>query len=59
MWENIYANKNIDFHSYVINIHSFDPKLTYDLQSHFMHIEVFFLLLICNLLFDLDSLGIC
>jgi hypothetical protein len=34
MWENIYANKNIDFHIYVINIHSFDPKPACDLQMH-------------------------
>ncbi len=30
MLEYIYAKKNIDFHSYVINIHSFGPKPTYD-----------------------------
>jgi len=29
----MYANKNIDFHSYVINIHSFGFKLTCDLQA--------------------------
>jgi hypothetical protein len=26
-------NKNINFHSYVINIYNFDPKLAYDLQE--------------------------
>jgi len=31
MWENIYANKNIDFYNYVINIHSFGHKPTYEL----------------------------
>jgi hypothetical protein len=30
MWKNIYANKNIDFYKYVINIHNFDPKPTCD-----------------------------
>jgi hypothetical protein len=29
----MYANKNIDFHSYVINIHSFGHKLVCDLQG--------------------------
>jgi hypothetical protein len=27
--------KNIDFHTYVINIHSFGPKHVYDLQVHY------------------------
>jgi hypothetical protein len=31
--KNIHANKNIDFHSYVINIHSFSPKLAFDLHT--------------------------
>jgi len=35
MWKNIYANKNIHFHNYVINIQNFGPKHTYDLHSHF------------------------
>jgi hypothetical protein len=34
MWENIYATKNIDFHNYIINIHSFDPKPICDLNFH-------------------------
>jgi hypothetical protein len=33
-WENIYATKNIDFHSYVINIHSFGPKPICVRQAH-------------------------
>ncbi len=32
----IYANKNIDFHNYVINIHNFNPTPTYGLQYHVM-----------------------
>jgi hypothetical protein len=34
MWKNIYANKNIDLHSYVISIHNFSPKPACDLHSH-------------------------
>jgi hypothetical protein len=33
MWEYIYVNKNIYFHSYVINTHSFGSKPACDLQS--------------------------
>ncbi len=33
-WENIHATKNIDFHNYIINIHSFDPKPIRDWQFH-------------------------
>ncbi len=29
----MYVNKNINFHSYAINIHSFDSKPTCDLQA--------------------------
>jgi len=29
-----YANKNTNFHNYVINIHSFNPKAAYDLHDH-------------------------
>ncbi len=36
-WENIYANKNIDFYSYVINIHSFGLKPVCDLEDHSTH----------------------
>jgi len=28
------AHKNINFHSYIINRHSFGPKPTCDLQTH-------------------------
>jgi hypothetical protein len=30
----IYANKNMNFHNYVINIHSFNPITTRSLQYH-------------------------
>jgi hypothetical protein len=33
-WNNIYANNNINFHSYIINIHSLNHKLAYDLHGH-------------------------
>ncbi len=49
MRENIFANKNIDFHNYVINIHSFGLKPIYDLQSHFF----FFVLVKEFFLYDL------
>jgi hypothetical protein len=28
------ANKNMNFHRYVINIHNFNPKPTCDLHAH-------------------------
>jgi hypothetical protein len=39
--KNIYANKNINFHNYVIYIHSFDPKPTYDLQTQLIDVQHF------------------
>lgn len=33
--KNICANKNINFHNYVMNIHNFDLKLTWHLHPLF------------------------
>jgi hypothetical protein len=39
MWENICANKNINFHNYVIYIHNFGPKHVYDLQTQLIDVQ--------------------
>ncbi len=55
-WENICVNKNIDFHSYVINIHSFKPKPTYDLETLFSFFIFFSPFFFCFMFFFCISL---
>jgi hypothetical protein len=50
-WKNIYVTKNIDFHSYVMNIYNFGSKHLYDLHKPFKitsFFNFFFFLLVEN-----------
>jgi hypothetical protein len=51
MWENIYANNNIDVHNYVINIHKFSLKLVCDKHGQWevVYIKIYFETFFCSM----------